>query len=162
MPSPTERIEPVAPEDVEVLAAGGVLVRRGIDGDAALEVAVIHRPRRADWSFPKGKLDGGEDLATCALRELEEETGFRCRLGRFVGWSHYLDRAGRRKAVAYWLAEPLDGQFVPHEEVDELRWLPVGEARSLLSYDDDRELLDRALGLVGEEPTSGSSASAAT
>ena len=31
--------------------------------------------RRGKWDLPKGKLDEGEDLVTCALREVEEETG---------------------------------------------------------------------------------------
>ena len=39
------------------------------------------------------------------------------------------------------MMEPLDGEFVPSDEVDEMRWVPAAEARDLLSYDRDRELL---------------------
>jgi 8-oxo-dGTP diphosphatase len=127
----------------EVSAAGGVLVRR--DGSAP-EVAVIHRPRYMDWSLPKGKLEPGEEWLEAALREVEEETGFRCEPGRELSPVRYRDRKGRPKLVRYWLMTPLSGGFEPHDEVDELRWLRLADAEELLSYEHDRELLREALG----------------
>ena len=62
----------------EVAAAGGVVLRR--DGAGLSRVAVIHRPKYMDWSLPKGKLENGEGFEEAALREVEEETGFRARL----------------------------------------------------------------------------------
>ncbi len=106
------------------------------------EVAVIHRPEHADWSLPKGKLEVGEDLAQAALREVHEETGYECHLGRFVGEVEYTDRHDRLKIVAYWLMQPTKGAFEPTAEVDELRWLPIAVAVGLLSYQHDRELLE--------------------
>ena len=41
------------------------------------ELAIVHRPRYDDWSFPKGKRDGKESDEETALREVEEETGLR-------------------------------------------------------------------------------------
>ena len=64
-------------EAAEIKAAGGVVCRRGAGG---IEVAVVHRPRRDDWSLPKGKLDPGESWEAAALREVHEEIGLRCRL----------------------------------------------------------------------------------
>jgi 8-oxo-dGTP pyrophosphatase MutT (NUDIX family) len=122
-----------------VRAAGGIIVRRAVDGRR--EVAVVHRPARADWSFPKGKLEPGETFEVCALREVREETGLRCRLGRFVGHTEYRDRKDRPKVVAYWVMDVEAGTFAANEEVDELRWVDVGTAEQLLSYDRDRELL---------------------
>ncbi len=61
-----------------VEAAGGVVVRSAADGP---EVCVVHRPRYGDWTLPKGKLDPSESFEQAALREVEEETGFACRLG---------------------------------------------------------------------------------
>jgi 8-oxo-dGTP diphosphatase len=118
----------------EVAASGGVVVRDG-------RVAIVHRPKYDDWTLPKGKLDPGEDFEQAALREVEEETGLRCRLGRELPSTRYTDAKGRRKLVRYWLMEPESGQFLPNEEVDELRWLEPAEALALLSYDRDRELL---------------------
>jgi 8-oxo-dGTP diphosphatase len=124
----------VTDEDVEVRAAGGVVCRDG-------RVAVVHRPRYDDWSLPKGKLDPGETDEEAAVREVHEETGLRCRLGRELSPVSYTDRKGRSKRVRYWVMEPEDGEFEPNEEVDELRWLAPGEAAELLSYPRDRDLL---------------------
>jgi 8-oxo-dGTP diphosphatase len=117
-----------------VKAAGGAVVRNG-------QVALVHRPKYDDWTLPKGKLDPGESFEQAALREVEEETGLRCRLGRQLPSSKYVDRKGRRKVVRYWQMEPLEGEFAPNKEVDELRWADPAEARELLSYERDREVL---------------------
>jgi 8-oxo-dGTP diphosphatase len=122
----------------EVRAAGGVVVRPGA------EVAVVHRPKYDDWTLPKGKLDPGEGFEEAALREIEEETGLRCRLGRELPSTRYTDAKGRPKLVRYWEMEPIEGAFSPTDEIDELRWLPPEEAADLLSYERDREVL-RAL-----------------
>jgi len=121
-----------------IQAAGGVVLRRQ---DGELEVAIVHRPMHQDWSYPKGKLEEGETLEEAAQREVFEETGFICRLLRFIGHTEYLDRKGRPKVVAYWVMAADAGAFAVNEEVDELRWLPVAAAHQLLSYERDRELL---------------------
>ena len=126
-----------------VRAAGGVICRDR--GSSGVEIAVVHRPRYDDWSLPKGKLDPGEDWAAAALREVEEETGFRCELGRELAPTRYLDRKGREKVVRWWQMRPLTGGFEPNDEVDELRWLAPSAAIPLLDYERDRDLL-RGLG----------------
>lgn len=125
-----------------IRAAGGVVLRRA--GDGPLHVVLVHRPAYDDWSFPKGKLQPGEGHKAAALREVEEETGLVCRIGPPVGSQTYKDRRGRPKVVRYWVMEPLSGEFVPNAEVDQLRWMPVPEAREILSYPPDREILDHA------------------
>jgi 8-oxo-dGTP pyrophosphatase MutT (NUDIX family) len=122
-----------------VRAAGGVVLRAAAAGHR--EVAVVHRPGRDDWSLPKGKLAADETLEECALREVEEETGLRCRLTRFVGYTHYRDRRDRPKIVAYWLMDPLDGEFAPSSEIDDMRWLELAMARRALTYERDRDLI---------------------
>lgn len=126
----------MTPDDAEVLAAGGLVLRDG-------EVALVHRPRYDDWSLPKGKLDEGEDFQQAALREVEEETGLRCRLGRTLGDTTYRDRKNRLKLVRYFEMHPEEGEFAPNDEVDELRWLPLAEAGEALTYDFDKELVAR-------------------
>ena len=111
------------------------------DGDSALEVLLVHRPRYDDWTLPKGKLHRGESHEEGALREVEEETGLRCELGRELPSSHYRDQKGRAKVVRYWTMRPLDGAFQPHEEVDDARWLTLADADAELTYDRDREIL---------------------
>jgi 8-oxo-dGTP diphosphatase len=126
----------------EISAAGGVIVRSGENGH---EVAVIHRPKYMDWSLPKGKLEAGEGWLEAALREVQEETGYRCEAGVELASVSYLDRKGRRKLVRYWLMEPVSGEFEPHGEVDGLRWVGREDAEELLTYPHDRELVRRAL-----------------
>jgi 8-oxo-dGTP diphosphatase len=117
-----------------VQAAGGVVLRGG-------RVAVVHRPRYDDWSLPKGKLDPDESFEDAALREVEEETGLRCRLVRELPEVRY-EVKGRPKLVRYWAMEvEEETPFAPGDEVDELRWLEPAEALALLSYDRDREPL---------------------
>ena len=106
---------------------------------------MIHRPKYMDWSLPKGKLERGEDFEEAALREVEEETGFRCEVLEELPPVTYLDRKERRKLVRYWLMRPLEGRFEPHDEVDDLRWLTAREAGRVLTYDHDRELVRSAL-----------------
>lgn len=122
-----------------IRAAGAVLWRRGDEG---LEVAVIGRPKYGDWSLPKGKLHEGEELLDAALREVEEETGQRARPGRYLGETGYRHR-GDDKVVSYWEMEALGGDFAAGDEVDEVRWLPVDAASDILSYDRDRDVLER-------------------
>ena len=122
-----------------VRAAGGVVVRSGADG--RIEVAIVHRPAYDDWTLPKGKLQAGEREEHTALREVEEETGMRCRLERALGSTKYKDHRGRQKVVHYWIMRALDGHFKPTKEVDQLQWLPLAEAIDTLSYHHDRALL---------------------
>jgi 8-oxo-(d)GTP phosphatase len=81
-----------------VRAAGGIVWRHGEGG--AVEIVLVHRPAYDDWSFPKGKLGPGETEAEAALREVEEETGLRCRLGREVGPLSTATRSAARRPSA--------------------------------------------------------------
>jgi 8-oxo-dGTP diphosphatase len=121
-----------------VQAAGGLLIRRQA---GMLQIALVHRPIHQDWSYPKGKLEDGETFEEGAQREVFEETGFACRLLRFIGHTEYLDRKGRPKVVAYWVMSPEAGAFEPNDEVDELRWLDIAAAGHQLTYERDRDLL---------------------
>jgi 8-oxo-dGTP diphosphatase len=122
-----------------VRAAGGVVIREGKDGP---EVAVVHRPRYDDWSLPKGKRDPGETDEQCAVREVEEETGLRCALGRELLPTWYVDRKGRPKVVRYWEMRLLWARpFEANDEIDGLVWLPLDDADEHLTYEHDAEVL---------------------
>jgi 8-oxo-dGTP diphosphatase len=123
----------------QIQAAGGVLWR---DGPRGTEIALVHRPRYGDWSFPKGKSLPGEHVLLTAVREVAEETGVRAVLGRrLASLSYPVD--GQPKHVDYWAARPVSaGRFTPGTEVDALAWLPPGQARDRLSYPRDVALLD--------------------
>jgi 8-oxo-dGTP diphosphatase len=129
----------------DVLAAGAVVFGKG------RTVLLVHRPRYDDWSFPKGKLDPDEHLVAAAVREVEEETGLRVRLGPPLPSQRYRNGGDRMKTVHYWVARAVDGEDVsgyePNEEIDRVVWVDRGEAAALLTYPHDRETLTRALEL---------------
>ena len=130
----------------EILAAGGLVVRKVADG---VEVAVVHRPAHGDWSLPKGKLEAGESAQAGALREVEEETGWRCRIGAELEPARYRDRKGRSKEVRFFLMSALDGEFSPGDEVDELRWLAPADALEVLDHEHDRRLVQTHAAMPG-------------
>jgi 8-oxo-dGTP diphosphatase len=157
MPSPApkkNKAKRAPPPEPEVRAAGG-LVRRaafvaGDDGEphASIEIVVVHRPRYDDWSFPKGKLDKGETYEEAAVREVAEETGLICELGRELPPTWYLDGKGRTKLVRYWAMRIVGIEpWAPNDEIDQRRWVTVDDAARMLTYEHDRELLAQ----VGDE-----------
>lgn len=135
----------MAKDSKEILAAGAVLWRPGSPGREggprrSIEVAIAHRPRYDDWSLPKGKVDPGESEPVTAVREVLEETGYACTLGRRLPSVSYPTDAGEKK-VKYWAARLTDGAFAPNDEVDQLLWLPVRDALKKLVYPHDRRVV---------------------
>jgi 8-oxo-dGTP pyrophosphatase MutT (NUDIX family) len=125
-----------------VRAAGGVVWREE-SGLAA--VAVIHRPRRGDWSLPKGKLRADESWQEAALREIAEETGWEARIVGFAGAKLELDR-DIPKLVVYWhMRAQRELDLDLEGEVDEVAWLSPAEALARLDRASDRMVLLRAL-----------------
>jgi len=123
-----------------VRAAGGVVWRRSSAG--AIEILLVHRPRYDDWSLPKGKVDASDQTdEDTALREVEEETGLRCRLGAELSSTSYVDRRGRPKTVRYWAMKPIGGAFEANDEVDTVRWIAPAEADACLSYPREAHVL---------------------
>lgn len=130
----------------QVRAAGGVVWRP--DGDADVQVCVVHRPRYDDWTLPKGKLEPGEHPMVAAVREVAEETNL-CGVPQVrLPSIHYRTRDGQPKVVDFWSMRMVSGgDFEPNDEVDEVRWLGVGEATRLVTYPDDAQVLAAFAGL---------------
>ncbi len=120
------------------IRAAGVVLTRGVGKD--LEVAVIHRRRRRDWSLPKGKLEPGEGSIEAAVRECVEETGFQPVLDVPLPTQNYLVDATPKK-VEYWRATVVGGEFAENKEVDRLRWLSPRAAIDAMTYPRDGQLI---------------------
>ncbi len=123
-----------------IRAAGGLVLREG-------RVLLVHRERQNDWSFPKGKLERDETWEQAALREVEEETALACTLLEEVGRAHYVVEE-KPKEVRYYRMTAV-GEARAQNEIDEVRWVAVAEARDLLTYAHDRRLLDLVPGERG-------------
>ncbi len=66
-----------------------------------------------------------------------------CELGAELGSTSYVDGRGRPKRVRYWFMRPVGGELVFRHEVDDARWVSIAEAREVLTYPHDVELLEK-------------------
>ncbi|OLC51674.1 MAG: hypothetical protein AUH77_13190 [Candidatus Rokubacteria bacterium 13_1_40CM_4_69_39] len=97
------------------------------------------------WTLPKGTLGPGESSADAALREVREETGYRCEVVRELDTATYwFQRDGQRirKTVRWFLMRPLEKVGEHDHEVDEVAWLERDAALGRLRYDSDRHLVE--------------------
>jgi len=135
------------------ISSGGVVFR---PAGAGHEVALI-RVARADgdaWALPKGWVEKGEDLEQTAVREVREETGLDAKVLRKLGEITYefyskADRSRIVKTVHVFLMEWLGGDTADHDdEVEEVRWFPLEDALRMLTYKNEREMLEKAMSLI--------------
>lgn len=123
-------------------AAGGVV------HDENGNVLMIYR--RGKWDLPKGKLDEGEDIADCALREVTEETGLhQLTLGDKICdtwhiYSQYNQNLLKRTAW-YHMKGTSKEQLIPQaeENILEARWVASEDMAPVLrkTYDAIKEVL---------------------
>jgi 8-oxo-(d)GTP phosphatase len=125
-----------------IRAAGAVVTRPAPDGRDP-QVLLVHRTKYDDWSLPKGKQEPDEPLPLTATREVFEEAGVRLLLGRRLVSVRY-QVSGRPKRVHYWSARVAgaDDGAVPNDEVDQVAWLTLDQARERASYERDLSVLD--------------------
>ncbi|WP_313813694.1 NUDIX hydrolase [Glutamicibacter sp.] len=124
----------------DVIAAGAI-PWRVFDGE--LQVLMIHRPKYNDWSWPKGKLDDGEAIAECAVREVREEIGLDISLGIPLAATTYSVRQ-RTKVVYYWAAKVSTSTVVTPDgtECDQVQWIAAERVGQFLSNPADTGPLD--------------------
>jgi len=133
------------------VSAGGVVLREGPSGP---EVVICGRESDGVWGLPKGTPDEGESLEAAALREVAEETGLRVEIVKKVGVvSYWFAHDGTRihKWVHHYLMRATGGSTAEHDhEHDRVEWRPVAEALKELTFDNDREMVHKALALEGK------------
>lgn len=126
-----------------IIAGGGLLLNENN------ELLMIFR--RGFWDLPKGKLDDGETIEACALREVEEETG----VGNLVSGGllgitrhQYFDPYIKEEVIkeTHWYSMNVKGSpaLIPQteEDITDIRWVPLQDVPALLenSFDTIREI----------------------
>lgn len=131
------------------ISAGGVVYRRR---RGRVQVALAaRRTRRGDlvWGLPKGAIEPGETSESAAIREVREETGLHARVEDPLGQIKYLyvwEGVRVRKSVHFFLMRATGGHVSEHdEEMEDVRWFPLGDAVRAAAYKGEREVLERAV-----------------
>lgn len=127
------------------------------DGQPEICLGKRRRERKdISWTLPKGTPNDGESIEQTALREVAEETGLEVRIVAPVGAIEYFfTQQGTRihKTVHFFLMEPTGGSLDDHDhEFEEVRWVGLEEARALLTYPTERQIVDQALPVDGSAP----------
>jgi 8-oxo-dGTP pyrophosphatase MutT (NUDIX family) len=130
-----------------------VVVRRGASGP---EIVLGSRRREragVSWTLPKGTPSRGESVEETALREVAEETGLEVRIVAPVGPIEYFftqDGTRIHKTVHFFLMEAVGGDLAGHDhEFDEVRWVPIETARTMMTFPTERQIVEQALPLAG-------------
>ncbi|GAA3603913.1 NUDIX hydrolase [Kineosporia mesophila] len=151
-PIPRRRRHPAPPDRPAVVSAGALCWRPRTPGGAVsgpedIEVLLVRSARWGDWSWPKGKIEPGESLPECAVREVTEETGVRPLLGRPLPSVDYVLPDGRDKTVHYWSATAgvQTARTAGADEIDDVVWLPAARARARLTRPGDLPPLEALL-----------------
>lgn len=110
-------------------AAGGIVEKEG-------KLLMIHR--RKVWDIPKGKLDKGETIEECAIREVEEETGVRVKLDRKIDavWHTYTSKKKYILKKTHWYAMHCvdDSKMSPQKDegIKKVEWMGLEQVRKAL------------------------------
>ncbi|MFH2062557.1 MAG: NUDIX domain-containing protein [bacterium] len=126
-----------APSGLVVRKAGAVV----LSADDPGLVALLHRAKEGDWSFPKGHVEAGEDAAAAVIREVAEETGLSVRfVDRPLPPMEYLDSLGRRVILEMFLTRSEDDSALEVEhDGDEVAWFGLAEVAGRLSHENVRQ-----------------------
>ena len=122
----------------------GAIVYRRFHGN--IEILLIKHVNSGHWSFPKGHVEGDETELETARREIKEETGLDVILDQtFRETVSYSPKRDTQKVVVYFLALARNYDFVPQEEeIAEIRWVDIVRATRMLTYENDKTIVNKA------------------
>ena len=118
----------------KIIAGGGVVVNE--------KNQVLFIYRRKKWDLPKGKLDPGEDIKACAIREVMEETGIRnLTIGNLiiVTTHSYEENGMNMQKETHWFemkASTVDNSTLTpqlEEDIEKIEWVSLENLEEYLS-----------------------------
>lgn len=130
----------------------GAIVYRKFHGNT--EILLIKHVNSGHWSFPKGHVEAGETEVETAHREILEETGIDAMIdSSFRETVMYCPRKETQKTVVYFIAKAKNFDFVPQEEeIAQIRWVDISHATSVLTYENDKTIVNKAKIAIKNEP----------
>jgi len=136
------------------ISAGGVAFRKRKN---QIEVALISVGDNNRWQLPKGIVDKGESTEDAAVREVREEAGIDSDIVERIDkveywyfWNEDDQRVRYHKFVYFYLLRYKSGDVRDHDdEVNEARWVEIGEAITLLAYSSEKKIVEKAKALIG-------------
>lgn len=126
----------------------GAIVYRKFHGN--IELLLIKNQNGEHWSFPKGHMENGETEEETAVREIKEETGIDVLLDNsFRNVITYAPKKDITKDVVYFLAKATSYDYIlQEEEISKIKWVEINSAHAILGYDNDRQLVNKAKGII--------------
>lgn len=129
----------------------GAVVYRKYHGNT--EILLIKHINSGHWSFPKGHVEGSETEIETAVREIKEETSIDVLIDQtFRETVSYSPKRDTKKEVVYFIAKARNIDFIPQEdEVAEIRWVDINHASAVLTYDNDKNIVNKARSVIKKD-----------
>lgn len=125
-------------------SSGGVIVHK----NTLCLICVKNFKGMRVWTFPKGHIEHGETARETAVREVEEETGYKCKIIRpLIKVQYYFTERGQVicKRVQWYLMKKLIKRGKPDlNEIEEVRWVSFEKAQEMIQYASDKRLIKLA------------------
>lgn len=138
-------------------SAGGLIWRRR-NPDGKAEVVLVRPAGKETWVMPKGGLESKESIEQAAMRECEEETGFKVSIDRPLGQVAYFYARREHpdgplyrifKRVSFFLMRHHGGDPSRHDdEIQDVKWFGIEDAVRKASHRNERELIQKAAELL--------------
>ncbi len=129
-------------------SSGGIV----INNNQVLVIKTKNLKNEVVYTFPKGHIEPKESSQDAALREVEEETGVKCKIIKKIkNIKYWFVYKGEKilKQVTWYLMQPIEIPRGIHlsdsscgiKEVDEVLWIDLDKVTEILSYKSDKEII---------------------
>ncbi len=119
------------------ISSGGVVFCEG--------KVLIVQYHEGGWTFPKGHIEPGEEPKDTAAREVLEETGVDAQVLEFICETHYTNSRGEERNVHWYAMQAETDEVALEDTFSDGGFFDLEEARALLTFDQDMELLEEAI-----------------